>query len=196
MRPCTGFVLTLSAMSRLPRLLLVPLLSPLAVAIVVGSLNPLPRVSLQLLTWRSPSLPLGVWMITAATGGAALSATATALALGQAAQLRRRSALGGSFAGTPFRAAWPEEGATRSRQRPGAGREAAPAPAEVAWSAGPSRAPGEPAPTVEVPFRVLRRGGAEAETPRAEAPRAEVPQRQPVAVAADDDWAVDRGEDW
>jgi len=44
---------------------------------------------------------------------------------------------------------------------------------------------------VEVPFRVLRRGGAEAETPRAE-----VPQRKPVAVAADDDWAVDRGEDW
>jgi uncharacterized integral membrane protein len=184
-------------MSRLPRLLLLPLLSPLVVAILVGTLNPRPRVTLQLLTWRSPSLPLGVWMITAATGGAALSATATALALGQAAHLRRRSGVGGSFAGTPFRTHWPEEeGANRSRQRPGAGQDRAPAPAEVAWSAGPSRAPGEPAPTVEVPFRVLRRGGGEAVGPRAEAPRAEVPQRQSVPVAAEDDWAVDGGDDW
>ena len=184
-------------MPRLSRLLLVPLLSPLAVAILVGSLNPRPRVTLQLLTWRSPSLPVGVWIVTAATGGAALSATATALALGQVAHLRRRSGVGGSFSEMPFQAPWSEEeGSTRARQRPGAGRASAPAPATVAWTAGPSRGPGEPAPTVEVPFRVLRRGGGDATTSRAEAPRVEVPQRQPVPVAADDDWAEDRGDDW
>jgi hypothetical protein len=75
----------------LRRLLLLPLLSPLLALLVVGALNPRPGVSLRLLTWSSPPLPLGAWIALAGAGGAALSAGATSLALGEgSAPLRRQ----------------------------------------------------------------------------------------------------------
>ncbi|MEA5412824.1 hypothetical protein VB737_13710, partial [Synechococcus sp. BA-120 BA3] len=67
----------------LHRLLLLPLLSPLLVTLLVAALNPSPSLALRLLTWQTPSLPIGLWMAVAAGGGAALSAGATALALRQ-----------------------------------------------------------------------------------------------------------------
>lgn len=202
----------------LRRLLLLPMLSPLLAALVVGALNPAPALSLRLLTWRSPALPIGLWIAGAAAGGAVLSGGATALALGDAgggARRRWRRRQDGSwedeamprFEGRasgrqerwePFEPEQPRE-QTRS---PWADRTAA------AWggSAGPERPPGEPAPTLAVPFRVLRRGdGAAPPTAavglgqrpqgRSRAARAE-PAAEPVAVATDDDWATTAGDDW
>ena len=54
----------------LRRLLLVPLLAPLVAVLLVGALNPRPAHSLRLLVWSSPALPIGVWIMVAATAGA------------------------------------------------------------------------------------------------------------------------------
>ncbi len=190
----------------LRRLLLLPLLSPLLALLVIGALNPRPGVTLRLLTWSSPPLPLGAWIALAGAGGAALSAGATALALGEGRaplgrQVRRR-------VGPQSREPWEEE--PLEEDEPWRGQRwrepQAEAPAPPAWlDAGRSRAPGEPLPTVAVPFRVIRRGGGgaplEAEPVRPsrrawsmerEAPGAPIPE----PVAAGDDWGAAASDDW
>lgn len=190
----------------LRRLLLLPLLSPLLALLVVGALNPQPGLSLRLLTWSSPALPLGAWIALAGAGGAALSAGATALALGEGGaplgrQVRRRM-------GPQGREPWEEE-PLEEREPSGRRRwrEAEPEPPAQdtrapAWvDAGRSRAPGEPAPTVAVPFRVIRRGSAPQQAePQRPARRAwtPAPSREPMAepVAAGDDWGAAASDDW
>jgi len=187
----------------LRRLLLLPLLAPLLAAVLVGALNPRPSVSLRLLTWSSPSLPIGAWIAAAAGAGAALSGGATALAIGEAGgALRRRvSRRQGSAAAEPaWRGeVWDEFPSREAAQTPPRrARQSQPVEGPPAWGAGPSRGPGEPAPTVAVPFRVLRRGegiGMAPEEPARQATR----QRsapEPVAVAADDDWGAAERDDW
>jgi hypothetical protein len=150
----------------LRQLLLLPLLAPLAAVILVGALNPKPAVTLRLLTYTSPALPIGVWMMLAGGGGGLLSAGTTALALrgGNGGVTRRQVRL-------PHNAepAW----SGREGWRAAAPRDPEPSPAS------PSRAPGEPAPTVEVPFRVIRRA----------------PSSQQASTAPVDGW--DEGDsDW
>lgn len=137
------------------RFLVVPLLAPWALVLLVSVLNPRPALSLRLLVWRSPALPIGTWLAVVSSTGAVLSLSASALAL----QGGRRGAPGGGWAGGA------RFGAPRRSRRvtedhdPGqndAWQQPAPAPAPV--SAGPARAPGEPPPTVSVPFRVIRKG--------------------------------------
>ena len=65
----------------LRRLLLLPLLAPLLAVLLVGAINPRQWVGLRILIWRTPEWTIGSWLALAAGGGAALSATATALAL-------------------------------------------------------------------------------------------------------------------
>lgn len=201
----------------LRRLLLLPLLSPLLALLVVGALNPRPGVSLRLLTWSSPALPLGAWIALAGAGGAALSAGATALALGEGGaplgrQVRRRM-------GSQRREPWEEEDPRDAREplRRQRWRDAEapePAPATPAWvDAGRSRAPGEPQPTVAVPFRVIRRGSAPPEAEPVRAPRRawsadrdrdrdrdreQERPGSPIAepVAAGDDWGAAASDDW
>ena len=199
----------------LRRLLLLPLLSPLLALLVVGALNPRPGVSLRLLTWSSPALPLGAWIALAGAGGAALSAGATALALGEGGaplgrQVRRRM-------GSQSREPWEEEDPLDAREplRRQRWRDAEapePAPATPAWvDAGRSRAPGEPQPTVAVPFRVIRRGSAPPEAEPVRAPRRpwsadryrdrdreQERPGSPIAepVAAGDDWGAAASDDW
>ncbi|MEB3165243.1 MAG: hypothetical protein VKO65_01090 [Cyanobacteriota bacterium] len=204
----------------LRRLLLLPLLSPLLAALVVGALNPAPALSLRLLTWRSPALPIGLWIAGAAAGGAALSGGATALALGEAgAGLRRRvrRRQEGGWAGdgaSRFQRDFSDEREPWERletdQRRDTGRSSRPGRSAPAWgggSAGPERPPGEPPPTVEVPFRVLRRGAAAPAEPvtagrsdridgreRIQSPRQA--EQEPVAVAINDDWALADDDSW
>lgn len=146
------------------RFLVVPLLAPWALVLLVSVLNPRPALSLRLLVWTSPALPIGTWLAVVSSTGAVLSLSASALAL----QGRRGSQGSGWASATRF-------GATR-RSRRGAedhdpGQSEAwqrPAPAAAPAAAGPARAPGEPPPTVSVPFRVIRKGSGQA--PAAPAP--------------------------
>jgi len=160
----------------LRRLLLLPLLAPLLAVLLVGAINPRPWVGLRLLIWRSPEWTIGSWIALAAGGGAALSATATALALqaGGASnqrQLRRPIPEGRSRRVWPRgrgenpadgpTEAWgdgPGEGSAPAWGRDNGEGPGAPWPGQA--SAGPSRHPAEPPPTLSVPFRVIRRGTA------------------------------------
>jgi hypothetical protein len=182
----------------LRRLLLLPLLSPLLAVLVVAALNPRPWVSLRLLTWSSAPLPLGAWIALAGAGGAALSAGATSLALGEGAsplrrQVRRRL---GQEAAEP----WDDE-QPRYREAPQARWEPREPPASAWGNAGGSRAPGEPAPTVAVPFRVIRRGEAPPVSAAERAPsrgarREARREPMPEPVPAGDDWNAAASDDW
>jgi uncharacterized integral membrane protein len=194
----------------LRRLLLLPLLSPLMATLLVAGINPRPLVSLRLLTWQSPALPIGAWIAGAAVAGAGLSGAATALALqetGRSLQRRvRRSQPRTAFSGEASSAgatrgdrawrdgargdgAWGESGVARNRSEP--------APETSPWAGGlPSRSPGEPAPTVSVPYRVIRRGS---ERPfQSTSPsdgRGEV-RGAPQPVAIEDDWNASASDEW
>ena len=160
----------------LRQLLLLPLLAPLVAVFVVGALNPKPPVSLRLLTYTTPPLPIGVWMMLASAGGGLLSAGATGLALrsgpGNPLQRQVRRPLD---AGAPWAEAAP---ASTPPPRPPAREREWPTATAAAAAAGPSRSPGEPPPTVEVPFRVIRRESSPATAP-----------------ASEDDWD-DTSSDW
>ncbi len=135
-------------MTVLRQLLLIPLLAPLLAVLLVGAINPRPAVNLRLLIWSSPALPLGVWMMLAAGGGALLSALGTGLALrapGPDLQRQVRRPVGSGREPEPWEGPTPPSGA-------------APFTPAAAAGAGPSRAAGDPSPTVEVPYRVIRRG--------------------------------------
>ncbi len=171
----------------LHRLLLLPLLSPLLAVVLVAAINPKPWVKLRLLTWTSPSWPLGAWMASAAGLGAAMSAAGAALALQDAGaeltprrQVRRRAD------------DEPEESGARSE--PGEPWMPQPAPG---W-AGPSRSATDPAPTVSVPFRVIRKGQRASDNAAA-APASRsttAAAGQPASSAADDDWGSPVSDDW
>ena len=131
-------------MSPLQRLLLVPLLSPLLAVLLTAAINQRPAVTVRLLTWISPALPLGAWMGGGAAAGAALSAAATGLALrGASGELQERRQV-------------------RRRREEADRPEAEPRqPEQGGWMpswAGPTRAAADPPPTVTVPFRVIRKG--------------------------------------
>ncbi|MCX5947999.1 MAG: hypothetical protein NTY67_07395 [Cyanobacteria bacterium] len=185
------------------RLLLLPLLSPLLAALLLAALNPRPSLSLRLLIWRTPELPLGLWIAAGAGGGALLSGSASALALRQGAASRRggRGRRDGETTrveasrAEPWSESWPETPARAAVDTREARRSAA-------ASAGPQRAPGEPAPTVAVPYRVLHRpgaspapaeAGAAVRTEQAPATRREA---QPETVAVADDWAQSEADEW
>lgn len=151
---------------------------------MVAAFHPRPSLSLRLLTSRSPALPLGLWLVLGGGGGAALSALATALALRQSSPLagpvpgprstRRPAAESESWEGGE----WQADPSPRSRRW-------APAQDPVARVVAPERAPGEPPPTVSVPFRVIRRPGS----------RPASPDAAPVGGSADD-WDESPRDDW
>lgn len=188
-------------MALLRQLLLLPLLAPLLAVLLVGAVNPRPAVRLQVLVWRTPALPIGVWMLLAGAGGGLLSAGATTLALrGTPPALRRqvRRPLEPSWqapaSGRP--AGWVATEQTVAEQAATAG---APGPAEpAAASAGPSRAPGEPPPTVAVPYRVIRRSASTGTTTAAEPPPPTTGSRDTgtVAPGADASWDSSADQDW
>ena len=174
----------------LHRLLLLPLLSPLLVTLLVAALNPRPTLPLRLLTWQTPALPIGLWMAIAAGGGAALSASATALALRQGERPPLRRTVRRRQEQEPWTTPWGGSTETRSTPRP---PRTSDAPAAAA-AAGPSRAPGEPAPTVSVPYRVLHR--PEGGVPRPFRPEPAAGSRPAAVASVDDDWGDGDGEEW
>ena len=173
----------------LQRLLLLPLLAPLLVVVLVGAINPRPLVALRLLTWTSPTLSIGLWLSIAAGGGAAISAAATGLALrlGPGAQGRptRRPT---NQAGGPDDGIWPDVESQAKGPAKGQSKEQSNGPSRNPFQAGPSRAPGDPAPTVAVPFRVIRKA------PTASAPSSHAPEAKATAVG--DGWDQAASDDW
>ena len=158
-------------MAPLQRLLLLPLLAPLLLVLLVAALNPRPNLALRLLIWTSPSLPIGAWIALAAGGGAGLSAGAAALALQTGPiSLRRQVRRDGD---DPIDG-WSEPAQPAQPAQPTQPTQPA---------AGPARAPGDPAPTVAVPFRVIRTGGNTVATSNA-----------PTSVG--DGWDSPNGDDW
>jgi hypothetical protein len=208
------------------RWLVLPLLSPLLAVLVVAALNPGPRLSFRVLTWETPRAPLGLWLAGAALGGAALSGGAAGLALRQegsrpgrrGASPREREREREPWSREP----WSQDPIAEERwaegnagAEPGWQRQARAESPESPWNdsrgggraaegrVSPFRALGDPAPTVVVPFRVLRRPGGQdrgdgsaAAAPWSQRP-VSVPAREPVAVEAIDDWGDGaRGEEW
>jgi uncharacterized integral membrane protein len=214
-------------------LLLLPLLAPLLALLLTGALNTRPKVTLRLLTWQSPSLPLGAWIAAAAAGGGALSAGGTALALrdpgpGLRRRVRRepeRVEPWEGSAGIPWGRPWSDERPESASRRAGndqANRtmgsqgfenldEIEPTQAwRPAATAGPDRAPGEPPPTLSVPYRVIRRArsespsepmgsgapGRQARNDRGGWSRQGEEGRSADPVPVSDDWGSDTLEDW
>ncbi|MEX1317355.1 MAG: hypothetical protein AB1Z22_09550 [Synechococcaceae cyanobacterium] len=173
-------------MSLLRRLLLLPLLAPLLAVLVIGAVNPRPPVRLRLLIWTSPPLPIGVWLMLASGGGALLSAGATALALrGEAQTLQRRV----------YREVWPESEPPRSPATvPPPPATASPRGAQP--GAGPSRAPGEPPPTVAVAYRVIRRPADQASAASTATASAASPAAGSQGSDPGDGWDAPPGEEW
>jgi uncharacterized integral membrane protein len=193
-------------LSLLRRLLLLPLLAPVLAVLVIGALNPRPPVRLRLLIWTSPPLPIGVWLMLASGGGALLSAGSAALALRESGPSLQRQVV---------RDVWPESDAPaepRPRPAPAWQRDPKPEPVAAApTSAGPSRPPGEPAPTVAVAYRVIRRPASTAASPvAAQAEAAASASRRAPDRSADraadravdggpgdgDGWDPGPGEEW
>ncbi|SBO41944.1 conserved protein of unknown function [Cyanobium sp. NIES-981] len=188
------------------QLLLLPLLAPLLAVVLIGAVNPRPAVALRLLTWSTPSLPIGVWMMLAAAGGAGVSALGTALAMSageRELQRQVRRPLNSREANVedsrqpsapPRETGWP--GMDADSEAP-AGYPPAYGP-----GAGPTRAAGESSPTVAVPYRVIRRAGATTASPAQEHPASPRPERG-FAVAAPtpgaaggDGWGSPLAESW
>lgn len=170
------------------RFLLLPLLAPWLLVLLVAALNPRPSLSLRLLVWTSPALPIGTWLALVSSGGAVLGLSASALAL----QGRRQPAAR-LFGGSRF------QPGRRGRRSIDAMNEAVDQGVAVdrpagATAAGPRRAPGEPAPTVSVPFRVIRR--ATPSNAAAATPRTHATPGVSAATAGDDGWGEDGDEDW
>ncbi len=167
----------------LQRLLLFTLLTPLLAVLALAALNLSPAVSLRLLIWTSPALPLGSWLALAVGGGGLLSAAATSAALQSGVAARRQVPLKTEAPGRRQESAtWdPAYGETAGRQ-PAArrsassqnlGQEANNWNEPLAANPAPARPPGAPPPTVEVPFRVIRKPARAATTsPDSQPPRA------------------------
>lgn len=192
------------------RFLVLPLLAPWLLVLLVAALNPRPALSLRLLVWTSPPLPIGTWLALASSGGAVLSVSASALALrGRRGSSGRAPGAGSRFSpGSRWRRSIDDGAAGGADWAPAN----APAPA-----AGPRRAPGDPAPTVSVPFRVIRRGAAAGGASRAPSPAQAAPasgrnrrrwgpfgtDQDPgvsctpaAATSSGDGWGDDGDDDW
>ena len=165
-------------MTPLQRLLLIPCLSPLLLTLLVAGLNLGKGGKLRILTWQLPTLPIGAWMAIAATTGAALGSGGALAASPQAPSLQREVR-------RPLE--WPPE-SSEPQEPPGSAADAR----SAIW---PERDVHDPAPTVSVPFRVIRRGSSQAGT----VPMTDK-EKNPDSVASGstdpEDWNQPLGEDW
>jgi len=167
-------------MTALQRLLLSAGLAPLLLMALVAGLNLRRSVSLRVLVWRSPALPVGAWIAIATGGGCALSCLAgLALQPGTAPlqrQVHRRQEADRPKAGWADMP-WPGP-------EPQANHRATPFP---------ERDLRDPAPTVAVPYRVIQRGTARAAASTAESPTATAASAAPPDH---DDWSAASSDDW
>ena len=168
-------------MTPLQRLLLIPCLSPLLLTLLVGGFNLGKSGSLRILTWELPSLPIGVWMSVAATSGALLGSGGVLAAGWSATQQPMQREVRRRFM-------WQEEPTEQETQR------AATATATMPW---PERDVRDPAPTVSVPFRVIRTGrSAKNGASRVDLKEKVATQPAQTPATSPDDWDQPISTDW
>lgn len=161
-------------MSRLQRLLLVPCLAPIVLVVVISAVQQRRLLSLNVLIWTTPALPLGAWTAMATVAGAGVSAVGALLLRPGTMPLRRTQ-----------------------RQRVAAVDPSEPRMQdERAWEAPPSpvmpeRDIRDPAPTVSVAYRVVQRPTT-VETRKPEP----TPVSTPGPTDAADEWGEDPDQNW
>jgi hypothetical protein len=144
------------------------------------------------LGWSSPQAPLGLWTALAATGAAALSASSALFIVPRNQPLRRRLH-------RPFESpSAPEWQADRAR----APQDRSPVPSP------PQRDLRDPAPTVAVAYRIIKRGVPHQNANHFESEGTDQPLREPVpsrvsnppspqsTVDMASDWGDDPNRDW
>ena len=199
----------------LQRLLLFTLLTPLLAVLALAALNLSPAVSLRLLIWTSPALPLGSWLALAVGGGGLLSAAASSAALQSGVAARRQVQLKAEAPGrrresATWDPAYSETAGRETTSRETTGRRSASSQnlgqeannwnETLAANPAPARPPGAPPPTVEVPFRVIRKPFRAATTsPDSQPPRAAATNANASAnTSGGDGWdqSLPEQEDW
>ncbi len=177
-------------MTLLQRILLIPSLLPLVAVLVLSALHRGTPTRLHLLGWSSPEAPLGVWTAFAATGAAALSATSALLLVVPINQPLRR------------RLHRPLEASPTPEWQVDSVKDRSPA------SSPPQRDLRDPAPTVAVTYRIIKRGVPHEDYNPAERERIDHPFREPVASQVSNasspesgeyvasDWGDDPNRDW
>lgn len=175
-------------MTRLQKLLLVPCLSPLLMAMLVAALNTNQSTSLRFLTWRSNKLPIGAWVALASTGTALLSGLAFHSASAGNQPLRRQvhRPVGWDQPGRGAQAPEPERAPFTPHRHDTE-------PAATTATVWPERDIRDPSPTVAVPFRVIQRGRQSPPQPSAETI---IHSNADAFVRNDDDWDQPVSEDW
>ena len=179
-------------MTLLQRILLIPSLVPLVAVLVLSALHRGAPTRLHLLGWSSPQAPLGLWTALAATGAAALSASSALFIVPRNQLLRRRLH-------RPYEApSAPEWQADRAR--PPQDRSPVPSP--------PQRDLRDPAPTVAVAYRIIKRGVPHQNFNHFESDRTDQSLREPVPSRVSNppsqqsteelasDWGDDPNRDW
>ena len=179
-------------MTGLQKLLLLPCLSPLLVALFVATLNGSQPTSMRFLTWRSGKLPVGAWIALASSGAALLSGLAALSASAGNQPLRRQvhRPMGWDRSNR-------DEWDPAHEQAPFTPHRQANEPAKTTATAWPERDIRDPAPTVAVPFRVIQRGRQSGERQSAPSATAEDNNSRAEAQAMTaDDWDQPLSEDW
>ena len=170
------------------RLLVPLLLSPWLLAVWIGALNlqhPRPR-RLQILVWNLPALPVGAWLLLGSSLGTALSATAVGLLLKPESRTGPRQVRNQRTSRSPLdegvepEPAEPDRDSRWDSDQPPFHNEEAEPHRSPTWGSPPVRNVDEPAPTMDVPFRVVRFGGETAGEP----------------TTADNDWDQPVHEQW
>ena len=154
---------------RIRRVLLIPALAPFLAVLIISAFNREPSLRLKLLIWQSPALPLGAWSALAATVGASFSGVASLLLLTPTIRSSVSYQTSKEPAQTPFQPTdLPGYTATRVE-----------------------RDIRDPAPTVAVPYRVIKRK-ATSKPSRSATPTTKTTDASSFA----DDWGDDPNQDW
>ncbi|WP_353291264.1 hypothetical protein [Synechococcus sp. M16CYN] len=168
-------------MMLIQRILLISSLLPLLVVLGISTVQRGQVTRIHLLTWSSPSLPLGVWTAIGAVSGAGLAASTTLFVLPLTSTTLRRM-LYQPYTATP---------AVQDQE----------VLIQDSFSSGLQRDPRDPAPTIATPYRVIQRGKTRSEnTASANKTVSLGDDRKPTSVSArwpsNSGWGNDPNRDW
>lgn len=177
-------------MSLIQRLLLLPCLSPLLAALIVAGLNTGQPTDLRLLTWRSPRLTIGAWIAISAGGSALITALAALSTTATAQPLRRQVHRSMGWSRREEEPGMPDPAPADHRPSSEQSFSSASPPQSSGW---PERDVRDPAPTVAVPFRVIKRGKPASSHG---AGKASTQTTAAAPTSTEDDWDQPLSDDW